>query len=298
LTWIIHSDFKRRRDLQKKKQEFELTYADKFDQLTNAYDNRDYDAVISLAHKFESYEVGDLQLVARYKKEAQQQLNDDETYVIWGFRFGMSRDEARDVEKKLMEEGRLYEVPSSGYPHAMIESNGRKVECKLELDFNEWELNQVKLIPEDLSGFSVLRDFMTNRMGQPGKNSSGSYEYGSISYCDWTSGRRETGVSHIRRKSGGISVYLKFADKSNAEEYKVRVRNSPYDNSVYQVEQYLKSVLKDPDSYQPISWGNVQEFSDGYTVRHTYRAKNSFGGYVVESKTFMLDNSGSVIGVR
>lgn len=75
------------------------------------------------------------------------------------------------------------------------------------------------------------------------------------------------------------------------------VYNSSWDGSVRQVEKYLKKNLKDPDSYQSIEWSPVVKNNDGtFMVRHKYRAKNSFGGYVVEEKIFMLDSSGNVTG--
>lgn len=71
--------------------------------------------------------------------------------------------------------------------------------------------------------------------------------------------------------------------------------NSSYDGSVRQVESHLKRTLKDPESFQAIQWFPVQKDLDGYTVRVRYRAKNSFGGYVVEEKVFLLDRRGNVI---
>ena len=75
-------------------------------------------------------------------------------------------------------------------------------------------------------------------------------------------------------------------------------RNSPWDSSVRQVERWLKAHLKDPDSYQSIEWSRVVARPGTpcpYTVRHKYRAKNSFGGYVIENKLFCLDSAGNVV---
>mgnify|MGYP001382673009 CR=1 FL=1 len=75
------------------------------------------------------------------------------------------------------------------------------------------------------------------------------------------------------------------------------VENSAWDGSVRQVERYLKSNLKDPDSYQSIEWSAVSKSSGGgFMVRHKYRAKNSFGGYVIENQVFTLDAQGNVTG--
>ncbi len=76
------------------------------------------------------------------------------------------------------------------------------------------------------------------------------------------------------------------------------IENSPWDGTVKQVERYLKDNLKDPDSYDGIEWSKVQEMGNGtYQVRHKYRAKNGFGGYVVSNKIFVLNGDGEVIRV-
>lgn len=85
------------------------------------------------------------------------------------------------------------------------------------------------------------------------------------------------------------------------------VTNNSYDNSVIQVESYLKQHLKDPDSYQSIEWDHVKEISDKitsenggykYSVLHKYRAKNSFGGYNIETDLFKFDKDGNVISME
>lgn len=81
------------------------------------------------------------------------------------------------------------------------------------------------------------------------------------------------------------------------------VRNNELNSSVYQVTNFLKhDYLNDPDSYEPISWSEVIRINDidkvgvpTYQVRHTFRAKNGFGGYVVEYKVFKLDYKGNVV---
>ena len=82
------------------------------------------------------------------------------------------------------------------------------------------------------------------------------------------------------------------------------VHNSTWDASVTQVVDYLKVNLKDPDSYQSINWSKVQDFGPSHTtlhrylVRHKYRAKNSFGGYVISNQLFYLDDNGAVINTK
>lgn len=62
------------------------------------------------------------------------------------------------------------------------------------------------------------------------------------------------------------------------------------------VERYLQMTLKDPDSYKGIEWSPIAKNCDGYSVRHKYRAKNSFGGYVIDETVFMLNPDGIVTG--
>jgi hypothetical protein len=79
----------------------------------------------------------------------------------------------------------------------------------------------------------------------------------------------------------------------------VLVENSSWDGSVFHVKQYLKKNLKDPDSYEGIEWSPVQKLSDGtFSVRHKYRAKNSFGGFVVENQVFVYDAQGNVLSAK
>jgi len=73
------------------------------------------------------------------------------------------------------------------------------------------------------------------------------------------------------------------------------VYNSSWDGSVRQVERFLKTNLKDPDSFEAIEWSPVNKQSDGsFMVRCKYRAKNSFGGYIIENQIFYLDSRGNV----
>lgn len=79
---------------------------------------------------------------------------------------------------------------------------------------------------------------------------------------------------------------------------KTEVQNNPWnEGSVRAVEQYLKrGYLKDPDSFQAIEWGTVIKGCGNYVVSLKFRARNSFGGYVVETRIFTLDADGEVTG--
>ena len=84
-------------------------------------------------------------------------------------------------------------------------------------------------------------------------------------------------------------------DTERKEALRGPVYNSDWDGSVWQVDAYLKKHLKDPSSYESISWGQVvKNPNGGFLVRHKYRAKNSFGGYMIADDVFWLDKSGNV----
>jgi len=103
-----------------------------------------------------------------------------------------------------------------------------------------------------------------------------------------------------------IGYYFIFWEDDKNTNSKQVVYNSTLDGSVYQVNDYLKNnYLNDPDSYQSISWSEVFKLNDAkelgfasYQVRHKFRAKNSFGGYIVEEKLFTLDYKGNVVSFK
>lgn len=66
------------------------------------------------------------------------------------------------------------------------------------------------------------------------------------------------------------------------------------DGSVSQIERYLRTNLKDPDSLDFIKWVGPVLTDNAWTVMVTYRAKNSFGGYVIESYMFIMDLDGRI----
>ena len=64
------------------------------------------------------------------------------------------------------------------------------------------------------------------------------------------------------------------------------------------VEHYLKTrYLYDPDSYKSESWSNFtfNERKNTYSIVHTYRARNVFGGYIRKTQFFELDEKGNII---
>ena len=90
----------------------------------------------------------------------------------------------------------------------------------------------------------------------------------------------------------------KLLNEEMLEESSVEVKNNKWNGGVKQVEDYLERTLREPDSYESIEWSEVKRKDDGYYVRHKYRAKNGFGGYVITNQLFHLDFNGNVVDVK
>jgi hypothetical protein len=79
------------------------------------------------------------------------------------------------------------------------------------------------------------------------------------------------------------------------------VKNSSWNGSVRQVEDYLRSSLNDWGSYESIEWGPVRKISASnydFVVRHKFRSKNQMGGMVLSNKLFYLNARGEIVDVQ
>lgn len=76
------------------------------------------------------------------------------------------------------------------------------------------------------------------------------------------------------------------------------VFNSPWNGSVWQVERYLKKSLYDAASFEALEWGKVVAHPKGYQVQCKYRSKNVLGVYATQTKTFLLNKNGEVLGMK
>ena len=63
------------------------------------------------------------------------------------------------------------------------------------------------------------------------------------------------------------------------------------------MQNYLKKNLKDPDSYQHIETRYTDNGGDTIKVYLKYRAKNSFGGYVVNVAVADVTVDGQILSV-
>lgn len=116
----------------------------------------------------------------------------------------------------------------------------------------------------------------------------------------------EIRITYENRPVSGPLEARRYAERQEQEKsststsiHHADVKNNKWNGGVKQVEDYLKyTYLRDPDSYESIEWSEVKRKDDGYYVRHKYRAKNGFGGYVVTNQLFHLDFNGNVVDVK
>lgn len=77
-------------------------------------------------------------------------------------------------------------------------------------------------------------------------------------------------------------------------QQKIENQFSGWDGSHRHLERSVKASLKDPDSYQHIET-RYKDNGDSISVFMNYRAKNSFGGYVVNTVVAKYDLSGNLL---
>ena len=85
-------------------------------------------------------------------------------------------------------------------------------------------------------------------------------------------------------------MYRETNQKATQERHpKASTRSYSTDEIKALIRFYLDDNLNDPKSYQSVEWGTLSTEGNVYKIRHKYRAKNAFGGYVLENKIFILD---------
>lgn len=67
-------------------------------------------------------------------------------------------------------------------------------------------------------------------------------------------------------------------------------KKSGWDGSYFEVQRYLETILHDPDSLELLPCGDPIETEIGWLVRCPYRARNAFGGKVLETSVFLILN--------
>ncbi len=100
-------------------------------------------------------------------------------------------------------------------------------------------------------------------------------------------------IKKILYEDGTIEK-LNYNPRQKARGYSDSIGVEPTEEVKQKLTEYFKTVLKDPQSYESISWGNVKYDGNSkiglpYYLIHEYRAKNSFGGYNLGKVMFSFD---------
>lgn len=241
-----------------------------------------------------------------------------------GFKFGMTSEEVNDLVKKLEKEHTIRTIyKGEKFEYIRTTKSGVKVEYWLEFSYYENELYCLTLsvMSQDMNVFNAINEDINSTLDSSFVNINTWDEYdidGKVyRYC-FNKWFKENQIVFLRYAIGCDVTYTNapvdkiISDKrlqqavnearerlNNNEESvgTADVQNSSWDGSVYQVKKYLKNNLNDYKSYESIEWSEVEKTSTGYLVRHKFRAKNGFGGYIIENKIFYLDSNGIVTNV-
>ncbi|MHA7835568.1 MAG: hypothetical protein ACX94A_13935 [Algiphilus sp.] len=95
-------------------------------------------------------------------------------------------------------------------------------------------------------------------------------------------------LAHYRQKKAQGDRERREAREQRIAKFGELPSRSAWSGSYLPVDRYLDQALKDPDSLEMDGCTKVYHVNDGWLVGCDYRAKNSFGGYVRESKWFTI----------
>lgn len=101
-------------------------------------------------------------------------------------------------------------------------------------------------------------------------------------------------LERVQKQIAEREAAEKAKEEAIAAERGPRPENSEWDAAVKEVTAFLRKNLKDPDSIQYDEWSPVSALElNGkhyWAVRVRYRAKNSFGGYVLSNQVFLIQH--------
>ena len=108
-------------------------------------------------------------------------------------------------------------------------------------------------------------------------------------------GTKDTGFTHVQAEGKMLDEKGKVLMKASD----FLVTQTEADKCKRRAERVVKERLKDPDSvkFDEKNWGTKKE-NGMFVAQGVYRAKNSFGGYVVEFYTVTLDKNFNVKTVK
>lgn len=226
--------------------------------------------------------------------------------LIYNFKFGMTEDEVNSLKDSLKKVGLFdsFDELKIFYDKSYQLENSIKtkkfVKGDIRFIFENEKLSKLFIEMREPDLRKIIKIY-TNLYSIPDVHYQSDNDYNKY---NWIIGNQEIEIldfgsfMHIYHFDY-TSVSLEELEKRKEElDRRVYVGNDDYDGSVKQVEAYLKGNLKDPRSYESISWSKVMHKDSYYLVRHEYRAKNTYGGYVIENKLFYIDLYGEIYKIE
>lgn len=241
--------------------------------------------------------------LTRLKSLRKDSINND---LIYNFKFGMTKNEVKSIEDSLTKV-ELFEsfnnlkiFYNEDYQLQNSINSNQFIEGNITVSYENNKLNNLNIGIEKSDFKTALKVFISCYSTPDLFLDDGKF---GTKYA-WIIGNQEITINYRYgfpeiNYYDFISVSLEEIQRRE-EEFARRayVGNNDYDGSVSQIVTYLNENLKDPHSYESISWSKVMHKDGYYLVRHKYRAKNSLGGDVIENKLFYIDLYGAIYKIE
>lgn len=242
--------------------------------------------------------------IARLKSLRKDSINNN---TIYNFTFGMSEKKV-DYLIDSLKKGGLFEsfdglkiFYNKNYQLQNDTNSNKFIKGELRTFFENGKLSKLFIDMREPDVNKAIKIY-TNLYSIP--DVLYQSDVSSSKYYSWIIGNQEIKILdfgsffhiyHFDYTSVTVEELKRREEEINRRVY---VGNDEYDGSVKQVVTYLRENLKDPRSYESISWSKVMHKDNYYLVRHKYRAKNSLGSYGVENKLFYIDLYGDIYKIE
>lgn len=122
---------------------------------------------------------------------------------------------------------------------------------------------------------------------------------------DWKLWAILIGLYLVVKMCGGCNGCGSYGDvrSESISELKQIIKESgkiTEDEAKALVIHYILNNMKDPNSYESVSWGPLEKTQEidgeggGWNIKHKYRGTNSFGATVTEERIFIIHKDGWV----
>jgi len=228
----------------------------------------------------------DYSMAITYYKDALEQWDNNTTYS-----FAKS-----DIETELSDANHQLEVIKNQEKANKLIDEALVAYDKKELDKAISKINEAVALATDYSKIDGARAKMATELKSIADKHIAAAEE-ALKTWSVTKAQEEikiaTNLMPSHESLESLKKKLAEADKL-ITEIGPKPENSAWDGAVEPVVKFLVKNLKDPDSVKYESWSNVilADLDGGkcWAVRCTYRAKNSFGGYVLSNQLFYIMN--------